>query len=739
MDSGCVSADIWAPAQAKSTFLRWGVDGAHFRFGSPSSGTQNPVCFRRLLLWSGMSFLKTDSKNSGAVPSGTALLRFALVLALLVSGVLSYWASVANEQVELPGIASALRVETYADDATSPEHIIDDLSRLAEEERGSIYVEIPSLEGRTAYVAGKHARAWLEDGYRGLPGATAVDIRPFSDLPHKDYRQVLEVSGGSGFVGSVENYLQQHGIGNKALSSQRWAFLFAGTSLASAAQLLLGFCFGLSLLGIMLNSRNDAVRRLHGYTLIRSCWYELRQASRRALVPAIGVLIAINIALGLWVSPVSYLQWLKYQALFTLVALAACVIAVIFTLFLLRRATIGALLRGQLPGKSILAGTYIVRIGALVAVASMGIGAINYSAEWWKQRSEVPLWQDTPEAYSVEISGARDLEGINEASTVLAGRLRELSAEGRLLFAQYIDAARIRDNAVDRDIMIYNAAAANISLQGPALTAYQENAQKQQPLWLQPDDVAGEVNVERIQRSLQAEGSWQKQSYPSGQTTAKTWEAGGSEWMNRSSIKDPLILILPNAALQLSDRNVVATLTQGDILLTDYEDFHSLQADPKLGSFIRSAAPIAQEWARNHQTMGTTIWIYVGGLLAAVLLTLIAAAAVLFSSLRIFHQKLRANYIHGLLPREPLAILAAAETIVVVFMISYLWNRGAPVRQWTAGGDLAGSADPSLIAMFSIPTSIWWVALGLTLLTTAPAMMFWLRRYSAHQLIESRR
>lgn len=34
VDSGCVGADVWARAQAKSKFLPWGVDGAYYRFCS---------------------------------------------------------------------------------------------------------------------------------------------------------------------------------------------------------------------------------------------------------------------------------------------------------------------------------------------------------------------------------------------------------------------------------------------------------------------------------------------------------------------------------------------------------------------------------------------------------------------------------------------------------------------------------------------------------------------------------
>ena len=91
--------------------------------------------------------------------------------------------------------------------------------------------------------------------------------------------------------------------------------------------------------------------------------------------------------------PYSALQWLRFQAVFTGVALAVCALSVIATLWLLRRTSVVALLSGRLPGKLVLVGVYLVRLGALIAVASMSIGALNYSLEWSKQRAEADSWE----------------------------------------------------------------------------------------------------------------------------------------------------------------------------------------------------------------------------------------------------------------------------------------------------------------------------------------------------------
>ncbi len=52
-------------------------------------------------------------------------------------------------------------------------------------------------------------------------------------------------------------------------------------------------------------------------------------------------------------------------------------------------------------------------------------------------------------------------------------------------------------------------------------------------------------------------------------------------------------------------------------------------------------------WAQHHQAMGRTVWVYLGGVLAALLLNLVTVLAVWYAVFKIFHQRLRANYVYG--------------------------------------------------------------------------------------------
>lgn len=670
--------------------------------------------------------------------SGTALLRSALCVAVLMGFLLAYWASTTNEQVELPGISAQVRVETLAKHH-QPERVLEDFSAIAHRTGGDIFVEIPSPKGRTVYGAGPSAEDWINHGYCGLIGAPALEMRNLTDLPHGDYRQVIELSGGTGLETAVEKYLQEQGIEHEMLRSQEWQFLLGGTAMGSLLQLVLGLCGALCIIGVLLNARAEAVRLLHGYGVLASSWYELRRAAGAMLLAGCATVVGLFCVCGGFGNWSSALQLARYTLIFVGVNLTLCAVAVGCTVWFLRRANAVALLAGKLPVRTTFTAVMAVRLGACVVLASMSISALNYSVEWHKQQQEAAQWAEADESYALELSGARSLEDRTEASHQLATRLRAISAEGRLLFAQYLDPGANPLAHADRDFLVYNEAAAQRSLRGSLRDVYDAAPHDGRPLWLEPEQMSQEVDREALREELHTQKPWVTQRYAASDATAWTWQVGEDEWMNRAVSPQPIVVVVPNNDLMIGDRNLVAALTQKAAMLTDYADYQRLQSDDQVGSFIRVATPMSQLWSSHHQTMGRTLWVYVGGFIAALLFTVIAALAVMSTWRKLFHQKLRACYVHGVVPVPLWAEVIVVESVVMFALMAYLWQRGAPVREWSSGGIFAGAADPSLMAMFRVPPAAWWLTLVVAFFTALPWTTLCLRGTNIRQLITTRR
>lgn len=679
---------------------------------------------------------RSTSSNRTSHSAGSVLLRCAIILSILVGSILGYWASATNEQVELPGVHSQVRIETLAE--TSSPEVLEELTEIAQASGGDIAVEIPTPTGRTVYSAGHKSDSWINDGFRGIPGSPHIEAHPLTDLPHGDYRQVFEFLGDKSLKDEILNYLDTQGIQLEELTSQQWIFLLGGTALGDITKLLLGFCIAFAAIGMILNSHAEAVRRLHGYSLWRSALYELKRASHLSIGILIAAIVIGAAAIAFLANASSALQVLKYQAIFSLLALATTALTVIITLLLMRLAAITPLLGGKLPGKSVITLVYIVRLGACVAVASLLIGTVNYTTEWAKQKDERALWEAMPTTYSISLSGARSFEDLTESGRKLASDLRNISSDGALNYARYIDAGLIPHSGMDRNTMAYNQTAAQNSLQGSVSKALEEAGELDKPLWLIPDDLSSTTNLEMLKSSL-SEGPSDEKSYPTGDSSALTWEVGDDQWMNRAKVKDPLVVVYPNSQLPMDDRSVTAAVTQKDASLLNYDDYLTLQNDPMIGSFIRSANPMSETWAQHHQEMGRTVWIYAGGLVAAILLCLVATAAAAHTLLRVFHQRLRTTYIHGLLPRNLIIGTCLAEFAVIAAVFYYLWDRGAAVRAWSEGGALAGAVDPSIMAMLSVPDTAWWIMPLFIILTSVPMMTIWLGAQVKENLIHTRK
>lgn len=287
--------------------------------------------------------------------SGTMLIRCALVLVVILGGILGFWASSTNEHTELPGVSSVVQIQSWAQQSRESDpnaaQLLKDLGAIAADNRAKILVEVPTLEGRTAYVAGYRTSSLQQEGYQGLPWSPNVDIQPLNQLPHGDYRQMFELTGGDGFLREVTAYLDAHGVKYQLPSDQQWAFLLVGTALGKLAALMVGIGFALAFIGIVLNSHTDAVRRLHGIGLIGRLNAELFAAGRVVAPAALAAIAAVDTALWIYSNTASARQLVLFQAGFIGVALVACIAALCLGLIVLKIAPIVEAAEGQATHK----------------------------------------------------------------------------------------------------------------------------------------------------------------------------------------------------------------------------------------------------------------------------------------------------------------------------------------------------------------------------------------------------
>lgn len=648
----------------------------------------------------------------------------------------------------MPGVRGVLRVATLSDRGLPREDILDGLAVIAKKHDSGIAVEIPTTAGRIAYGAGGVVDDWASNGFVGLPWTDPVEIKSLADLPHEDYRQVFELFGNSAFRDDVQRFLKDSGIASEPMVGDTWFYLFGGTALGDLAQLTAVFCIVMSVVGTVLNARTEAVRSLHGYGFMSSFAHGLRQALGPILIPLIVLSAVMHGGLLIHSGWPSVFQMLRFEAVLIVSGLILIVASILGTMWMIRRISTVNLLVGKLPTWSSVATVYGIRLLTCLAVASMSIATINHAEEWNKQRAEEEGWSKIGSAYTVSLSGARSMEDTQETSTVLAQRVRDLSNMGKTVYASYLYNGIARYSNMDRDSMILNEFAAPHSLSGPVAESWKKYRQS---------SARGKNSLNKsvvfIPDSIPRDADWRQglaggigedpdvitYSVEQGHSRVFTWESGFDEWMNRAYAVDPVVLVLPNDLSEVSDRNVVAAISQRDLMFTDYGDYDRLLSDPEVGSFLRNAEPQAQQWFAHHAAMGRNVWTYLGALIAACIMV-VAVSITAWSTLsKIFHQRLRASHIHGILPRRLIGAALLGELLIVGCVFYFLWYRGAQERLWTGNGEFAGAADPSLVAIFHVPSLSWWLAIAAVIISSVPvaAVLTW--RRSQKHLIQGTR
>lgn len=287
--------------------------------------------------------------------------------------------------------------------------------------------------------------------------------------------------------------------------------------------------------------------------------------------------------------------------------------------------------------------------------------------------------------------------------------------------------------------MVYNSTAAKQSLSGQVQRSFATEQSDDDVLVLVPDTLPSDVDVDEYAASIVKDSATRKVTYQSGDSRARTWEVGLDEWMNRAETADPIVVVMPNSKLDLSNRNLVAAVTQQDVLFSSYEDFQRLQSDDTVGSFVRAAVPMSQTWSQHHQAMERILWVYIGGFVASMLLCVLSSFAVWASFIKVFHQRIRAAYLHVRWPMMPILCALVAETVVGAGVLYFLNDRAATARAWQQGGAAEGAADPAMISLFHVPTAAWWISIALCIFTSVFVSALLFGRRTLHQLVLTRR
>ncbi|AWB83464.1 hypothetical protein [Corynebacterium liangguodongii] len=618
----------------------------------------------------------------------TSLFGAAIAIAGCACFVLAYWAAALIQGADVVEQGRTTQITTVKS-AEDNERLLSDLQQLAVDHGQRIAVAIARPDATDIYAAGTAGGTT----YRGLPPTNQRIMHSLGDVPLGDPRQVYQLSGGREFHARFVEAAESHGYDVANLENHEFVYLLAGTPLAKFFGLLLLAAMALVVIAILLSSQDYATWQLYGY----GYWDSARRELERSILrPLFAVLLGEIIMIALVVlisSPHSTVMLIRYLALLSMVFSIVMCAAFLACLWVVRRLSIPARLKGKLPvGESMVVVAVMFAL-TCISVSSFVLPAFNIVPEWKAQEAVKGEWERTSGVYRAELSGARNMEGVQDSTARLAQRVRELSARGNVVLAEYLPPDTLL--GVHSPMMIFNNEGLTRSVEGTLLAQLHADAQPVPTIFVPGGGALSEDTRSRVCAQFETSQCAVRQVSGSGHPVF-TWAFSEVGWMDPSIEMDPVIVVVPDD-LPLSDRHVVAKLSQSHI---GFVGGNIDLSDPDIANFVARLEPFDTAWAHAHRTIGREMIVYVGGAVISVLFAAgIGAAGGVFYC-RLWSQNLRALRILGRSPLNVYRRAIAIDAVSFAAVLWYLWQRSSYIRSLDALPP--GAATPSMIAQFSV-------------------------------------
>lgn len=668
------------------------------------------------------------------------ILSFSHIALLLFSVLLSGFTLAAAEPVMTTTQQSAVVWATLDKGDAGQTEVARTVQEVADECGSAIGYSVPDVHRPDTlthlYLAVGDADApaarWLEEGhYPSFGRSMEVRVHPIEEFGRVDSaRGNYLIFGDPDTRPALIDALAQHGLEEEkgVFMTQLWEFVLDGPVSRVGLVALLVVAAGTAA-GVLTSSTAYAVSRLQG----RSYW-SILAADLKALgrvwalaVPAVAV--AALAVLGL------YNGW-NQVGLFTLVALlfaalfsAAALAVHAVVLAVVHLTPIVPALKGRLPVRSTVAGTYLVRIPALVLVLAVSGSLVATAQHADEQQKAMPAFNETGQTSRLGLNGslsAREAgEGVDEP---LGQWLRSLDAHGEIALAAQGSPYDTAQGPTDEGG--FNAVVVNDRyLQEQEL--HTADGQRVGPA---PDEDQVRVFVPPSQSELAEDvrangpGGWfdiYAQDPDSLQFSVQTLQAGqevftyGSlaDVASRALVRDPVVVALPSEQV-LTESSYVAFMTQDAVVFPDPEVADRAREDPQMAEYISMVQPVQEKAAAEYGETVADLRIEGLNLAAAAIVLLLTSVATCLVVVRIRAQTVFARHISGWRFTAAHRRFLAAETLVLAAFAGWAF-----LRSRTEAAAAYGNLDPIQAAQNSLAPALAGAiaagALALTLLTLA--------------------
>ncbi|MGH3376034.1 MAG: hypothetical protein ACRDP6_14955, partial [Actinoallomurus sp.] len=612
---------------------------------------------------------------------------------------------------------SALIWVNQSDNSVSGAQVARMLESFATDHRVAIARGVEDLKDpgrrRHLYMAAGDSRngpaSWLRKGYPEFSRGSRTDVHPIAELGLLDPRGVYFVYGSPRTAEALRatfGDMGLHGVVKHPLSFSELEPIYLNSALSWAffvVALAMVTVIGAS---IMLSAKSYGVLRLQGKSLPNIFFRDMRQLTM-FWVLAVAVVSVVSLgSLGLY-------NRLAWSGLF--VSVAAVIAGILFLvtvvthaamLVVLGKTELLRALKGELPARVAAASAYLVRVPALLVALAIAMAVVSSGQDVLVRRTGQQDYRAVGDTTSIALNGNLGSEESRMEAGV-AGWIRQADLEGKVILAgrQELQTFSPPGSVLPQgEVLIVNGTfLAKQPVLDPAGRRYAPTPGARPP-GTGPVQLIIPESLARYAPALQTAISqnlnaghpetvrqagvrtrWAKngQQVFTYSTGSGSYTAAPSLEHDRSVVRDPVIVAVPNGSKVIPDGNYFAYASQSGVVFPDPRDVLDGIAAHRLQTYVLAVTPIAQNAALEQRDAVRKFRMQTFNLTVALAVLTITGLGVCIVYSRKNSQAIFVRHISGWRFTATHRSMLLTETLIAAMLLTW-----PPLRAWWENRDL---------------------------------------------------
>ncbi|MGW7421031.1 hypothetical protein ACWGJB_13345 [Streptomyces sp. NPDC054813] len=616
---------------------------------------------------------------------------------------------------------SALVDVADSDNSVSGAQVVREIKSFSAEHEVGVAREVADLKNpdgiRHLYLApgGPHSVTadWLDKGYPAFSRNYETRVHPISEIGQQDPRGSYYVFGSAAAADALKTKLDDLGMTVAVTHPLSYTEL---VDRYSDDPLYWAFCVvalaALTMTGasVLLNAKSYGVLRMQGMSFAGILLRELRQLAVFWLIAVATVTVAALAFLGFY----NGLAWLGLFA-----SLAAGIAALLVSLALATHAGALALtykvdvlhaLKGELPSRAASVSVYLVRIPALLLALGIATNVTLASRDVLTRQENRDIYGTVGDAVSIRLNGAFAMH-MDQLNDHVGPWLRQADKRGEVIVAGRRD---LQVSAPDARLPAGEILIVNDTYLGkqpvfdPAGQRYMSEARSDKApdsrsvRVIIPDSLSSHTATiakaasEIIDPDLSRHIPMETLSSRNGQrlfgysTGTYVYNSAHSADEDRSLVRDPIIVAVPNGSHFLTDDAYTSFATQAGVVFPDPADVLNAIEAKKVQNYVNSVSPVGQKTALDLRSSVTKLRLQIFDLVVAVIVLLIAGVGVCLIYSRKNAQSIFVRHIGGWRyvanHRFVLAVEVAIALVFATRVPFQAWQQNQELERFAAAG-----------------------------------------------------